>query len=314
MCMWLIGLAVLAGLVPAPPADAPLFDRQSDVIYGRKAGLALTMDVFLPRENANGAAVVLVVSGGFFSSNTAINPAFCVPLVRRGYTVFCVVHGSQPTFTVDQIVPDIHRAVRFIRHHAERWKIDPQRIGIGGGSAGGHLSLMLGVGGGPGPADAADPVDRASSAVQAVACFFPPTDFLNFGEDGRELLGPFPHAPQFRPAFDHHQLNRAQNVFDRVTDSDELRKLARAISPIYFVSSKSAPTFIIHGDRDTVVPIQQARTFVAKLKEAGVPAELSERPGAAHGWPTILLDVDKLADWFDQHLGRPATPPPEHCH
>lgn len=304
--------AMLAGLLGslflvAPRAGedaaaAAAFARQRDVIYGRKAGLALTLDVFTPTEKRNGAAVIFVVSGGFFSSPTSINPAYCQPLLRRGYTVFCVVHGSQPTFTVDQIVADIHRAVRFIRTHAAQWQIDPQRIGIAGASAGGHLSLMMGVTGGAGDPNAADAVDRASSAVQCVACFFPPTDFLNWGEAGRELLGASPHAPPYRAAFDHHRMDPQKRVFERIADEAELRRLARAVSPIYFIHAKAPPIFIIHGDKDDVVPIQQARSFVAKAKEAGAVAELSERPGAGHGWITILQDVEKLADWFDRHL------------
>src|SRR5437016_1366754 len=77
-------------------AQAPAFTRQEDVIYGRKFGTALTMDVFTPKENANGAAVVWVISGGWFSSHDNIGPGFIGELIKRGYTVFAVVHGSQP--------------------------------------------------------------------------------------------------------------------------------------------------------------------------------------------------------------------------
>src|SRR4051812_45867519 len=109
---------LLASLLPAVSLgdEPPTFDRKADVIYGRKFGTALTMDVFTPRK-ANGAAVVFMVSGGYFSSHEAINPAFLQPLVDRGYTVFAVVHGSQPKFTIPEIVGDVNRAVRFIRHH-----------------------------------------------------------------------------------------------------------------------------------------------------------------------------------------------------
>lgn len=288
--------------VTADLAETVAYERERDVIYGRKAGLALTMDVFAPKEQANGLGIVLVVSGGFFSNPNSINPAFCLPFLRRGYTVFCVVHGSQPTFTVDQIVPDIHRAVRYIRSHAGRWRIDPQRLGMTGASAGGHLSLMIGVTGKDGDPKATDPVERASSAVQCVACFFPPTDLLNYGEPGREMLGAAPHAPPFRAAFDHHRMHPEKRVFERITDPEDLRKIAREISPIYHITASTPPILIIHGDRDDIVPIQQARTFIAKVKEAGGTAELSERPGAGHGWPTILQDLEKLADWFDRHL------------
>src|SRR5271168_1719 len=147
--------------------DQPAFDRKVDVVYGRKFGTALTMDVFTPKANANGSAVVLVVSGGYFSSHDAINPVFLLPLLNRGYTIFTVVHGSQPRYTVSEIVVDVNRAIRFIRHHAKDYSIDPNRLGVTGASAGGHLSLMLGTGGDLGNPEARDLVDRESSRVQA---------------------------------------------------------------------------------------------------------------------------------------------------
>src|SRR5258708_39480058 len=86
----------------------------------------------------------------------------------------------------------MHRAVRFVRSRADQYRIDPERIGMTGASAGGHLSLMLGTTGTAGNSEAKDPVDRFSSRVQAVACFYPPTDFLNYGEPGKVLLGSDP--------------------------------------------------------------------------------------------------------------------------
>ncbi len=108
------------------------FDRQQDVIYGRKFGTALTMDVFTPKEKPNGAAVILVMSGGWISSKDQIQPIFVFDMMKRGYTVFAVVHGSQPKFTIPEIVSDLHRAVRFIRTNADDFQIDPNRIGISG--------------------------------------------------------------------------------------------------------------------------------------------------------------------------------------
>ena len=158
------------------------FTRTEDVIYGRKFGTALTLDVFAPKQNANGAAIVWCVSGGWFSSHDSVNAGAVGEYLRRGYTVFAVVHGSQPKFTIPEVLEDMHRSVRFIRSRADQYRIDPNRIGITGGSAGGHLSLMQGTAGTVGKSDAKDPVDRLSSRVQAVACFFPPTDFLNYGK------------------------------------------------------------------------------------------------------------------------------------
>src|SRR5215510_12691729 len=99
--------------------DAPSYTRKEDVIYGRKFGTALTMDVFTPKENANGAGVILCVSGGWFSSHENINLAFFKEFLKRGYTVFAVVHGSQPKFNLEEITQDMHRATRYIRAHAK---------------------------------------------------------------------------------------------------------------------------------------------------------------------------------------------------
>ncbi|MCY2965423.1 MAG: alpha/beta hydrolase, partial [Planctomycetota bacterium] len=144
----------------AQQAGAVEFTRQEDVIYGRKFGTALTLDVFTPKANANGRGLIFCVSGGWFSAHEAINVGFFNEFLKRGYTVFAVVHGSQPKFTIPEILQDQHRAVRFVRHHAKRFGIDPDQIGIYGGSAGGHLSLMQGTAGEKGNPEATDPVDR----------------------------------------------------------------------------------------------------------------------------------------------------------
>lgn len=300
----LILAALVTATVPARPAraDEPPFTRKEDVIYGRKYGTALTLDVFTPARGANGAAVVVVISGGFFSSHEAINPAFLRPLTDRGYTVFAVVHGSQPRYTTPEIIKDLNRAVRFIRHHAKDYAIDPDRIGVSGASAGGHLSLMLGTAGDAGDPDAKDPVDRASSRVQAVACFFPPTDFLNFGAPGRALIHARDHAKTFRPAFDYQELDRETNLWTTITDDAKLREITRAISPIYSVTPDDPPTLVIHGDADTLVPLQQSEAIVERLKSAGVAAKLVVKPGAGHGWLTMARDMTEFADWFDAHL------------
>lgn len=276
------------------------FTRTEDVIYGRKHGTALTMDVFTPKEQ-NGAAVVFVVSGGWFSSHDSINAGFIKEFLKRGYTVFTVVHGSQPKYTIPEILEDMHRAMRFIRSKADDYHISPDRIGISGGSAGGHLSLMQGTAGTAGNESAKDPIDRQSSRVQAVACFFPPTDFLNYGKPGEIAIGRGV-LKAYRAPFDFHEFDQATKSFVPITDEAKILEIGKAISPINHVSKDDPPTLIIHGDKDTLVPIQQAEIIIAKLKEAGVPCELVTKPGLAHGWLDIGNDVPTLADWFDKHL------------
>src|SRR5678816_4467736 len=168
----LIGaISVLLVCLSAAAQTNSDYKRIEDVIYGRKFGTALTLDVIQPVK-PNGVGIVFMVSGGWFSSHEAINPGSFRPYLGRGYTVFAVVHGSQPKFTISEIEPDIHRAVRFIRHFAAKYGVNPDKIGISGGSAGGHLSLTMGVKGTKGDEKSNDPVERESSAVQAVACFF----------------------------------------------------------------------------------------------------------------------------------------------
>src|SRR3984957_4705807 len=122
-----ITILALAGLslflAPAAVRAEDDYQRTRDVIYGRKSGLALTMDVFAPKK-ANGLGIISVVSGGWFSTPDAINPAVYAEFLKRGYTVFAVVYGSQPKFTVDEIIDDMHRSVRYIRYHAKTYKID----------------------------------------------------------------------------------------------------------------------------------------------------------------------------------------------
>jgi len=267
----------------------PEFRRTEDVIYGRKFGTALTLDVFQP-ERTNGAGIVFMVSGGWFSSHEAINPQFYKPFLDRGYVVFAVVHGSQPKFTVSEVTQDIHRAVRFIRLNAARYGVDPQRLGITGASAGGHLTLTMATQGSRGDANAKDPIDRESSEVQAAACFFPPTDFLNYSKPGEDAVG-VGILKDFKPAFGP----RSETAEDR-------QKLGKEISPIYFVHSNMPPVLIIHGDADKLVPIYQARIFVEKCEQSGCRAKLLVKEGKEHGWSDIISDVKTLADWFDEYL------------
>ena len=282
-------------------ADTDIFVRREDVIYGRKFGTALTLDVFTPKENANRAAVIWAVSGGWYSDHGGVRAEMCLPFLKRGYTVFAVVHGSQPKYTIPEVLSDMHRAVRFIRSRADEFHIDPQRIGITGGSAGGHLSLMIGTSGTAGDPNAKDPIDKQSSRVQAVGCFYPPTDFLNWGEPGVNALGKGPLAWLPSP-FDFHEFDTTAKKFVSVTDEEKVLKIGREISPITHVSADDPPMLIIHGDADKVVPIQQAHIMVEKLKAANVPTELVLRPGLAHGWPDQLKDLEIFAAWFDKHL------------
>ena len=247
------------------------YTRTDDVIYGRKYGLAMTMDVFAPKEKANGKGIIWCMSGGWYSAK----PGGIVgqELVNRGYTVFAVVHGSQPKFTIPEVLDDMNRSVRFIKANAKKYNVDPDKLGITGGSAGGHLSLMQGCGSTKGKPDSNDPVEQQSSKVAAVACFFPPTDFLNYGKEGTIALGEGT-LKGFRPPFDFWEREEGTNKLVVIADEERRKTIGKQISPVYHVTKDSAPALIIHGDADKLVPIQQAELIGAKYKENNVPCEL----------------------------------------
>jgi acetyl esterase/lipase len=276
----------------------PQVDRTAGVVYGERHGKKLTLEVLRPRR-PNGLGVVLVVSGGWKSSPASVHPAILAPVLRRGYSVFAVSHISQPEATVTEIAADLHRAVRFVRHHAGDYGIDPERLGVTGGSAGGHLSLLLATRGGAGDPAAADPVDRGSSAVQAVAIFFPVTDLLNLGSS-TENPGDGGPPKSFVQAFG-----------PEASDPVAWQRIGRDLSPIYHVTPSMPPVLILHGDADTLTPLEQAQWFQQRAREYGRLVKLVVRHGKKHGWPTMVWDVRRFADWFDEHLRTPAlTIPP----
>ena len=268
----------------------PAVERTDAVVYGHRHGKELTLDVLRPRQ-PNGIGIALMVSGGWRSEPSGKTPVWLVaPLLRRGYTVFAVCHISQPEATVMEIVEDVNRGIRFIRHHAADYGIDPARIGVTGGSAGGHLSLMLATRGGPGDPAAPDPVDRESSAVQAVAIFFPVTDLLNLGPS-TENPGDGGPPKSFVKAFGPDSTNLAK-----------WKVIGHDVSPIYFIPGKLPPVLIIHGDADTLVPLEQSERFRDRAAELGQKVTVVVSPGGGHGWKTLPLDIRKFADWFDAHL------------
>lgn len=275
--------------------------RTEDVIYGRKDGLALTMDVFQPAQ-ANQCGIIYLVNGGWLSSKDTprmqnITPEYYQPFLDRGFTVFAVVTSSQPKYAIPDLISDSQRAIRFVRASAKRWGVRPDRLGVTGSSSGGHLTLAVATMSRPGNPEARDPIDRESSAVQAAGCFFPPTDFLNYGGPGIDGVGQGPLKP-------------LQVAFGPRAETPEGRQqLGREISPIYFVTKDLPPILIIHGDADDVVPLQQSTSFLDRARSVGASEpQLIVRPGKGHGWPQGSIvwksdeDMRDLVNWFDQQL------------
>ncbi len=284
-------------------------DRSSnrkEIIYGRKDGLALTMMMEKPLKNSNGKAIIDVVSGNWRSGYESMlyHIEKDKPYIDSGYTVFAVIHGSQPRYAIPDEVDDIKRAVRFIRYNANEYGIDPQKIGITGASSGGHLALTVATADDKPDANEKDPVNRVSSRVQAVAVLYPPTDFLNYGRQGIN-----PAASQallagmgLLGAFDFKRWNDTTRSYVSVTDTDAKLEIARQNSPIYFVSTDDPPTMIIHGDADRVVPLQQSETIIKKYEEAKVPNKLIIRKGRGHGWRDDEAELKEFVGWFNQYL------------
>lgn len=272
----------------------PRFERTNGLVYGQRRGKDLTLDVVRPAK-PNGLGVVLMVSGGWKSGRGSFRPWMLAPVLRRGYTVFAVFHVSQPQATIMEITEDVNRAVRYVRHNARQYGVDPTRLGVTGGSSGGHLSLMLATRGGPGPTGTGDPVDSESSAVQAVAIFYPPTDLLNLGAS-TENPGDGGPPRSFVKGFGPNATNLAA-----------WKVIGRELSPIYFVNSNLPPTLIYHGDADTLVALDQSERFQAEARKLGLTVELVVHPGGKHGWTSMLWDIRQFGKWFDRYLRPPAS-------
>lgn len=273
-------LAVLFLLAIPAGLEAQTGDPQvtPDVVYGHKDGMALTFDVFRPSGPANGAGVLYMVSGGWFSrwSPPERTARRFAELLERGFTVFAVRHGSAPRYKVPEAHLDVERAVRYIRLHADDFGVDPERLGVFGGSAGGHLSLMLGLDADPGRDGADDPVMTASDRVAAVVAYYPPVDL-------RTIVGPNERFPALE--------------FNDV--------LAPSISPILFASEDDPPTLLVHGDADELVPIRNSEIMHQALREAGVETNFVPIPGGDHGFSDEenQARADRaMVAWFVDHL------------
>lgn len=257
-----------------------------DVVYGHKDGMALTFDVFKPAR-PNGAAVLNIVSGGWISR---YNPPNALPpdtldiykqLTDRGFTVFAVRHGGSPRYNIPEIVPDVRRAVRFIKMTASRYGINPDRIGVYGMSAGGHLSLMLGTASTAGDPANVDEVLRVSDRVAAVVAYYPPVD-----------LAPSANAVATeRPSKRFPALN-----FDEALIAD--------VSPIKHVTPDDPPTLLFHGDADQLVPMVQSELIYKAFQQSKVTTDRIVFAGAGHGFKENdhKRAVSAMVDWFTKHL------------
>jgi acetyl esterase/lipase len=281
--------------------------RTVDVIYGRKYGTALTMDIYQPKRKPNRVGIIHIVSGGLWSGPEYRRMPYSTsnirPLLEIGYTVFAVMHSSQPKFTLLEIRDDVPRSVRYIRHHAHRFGIRPDRIGVMGFSSGGHLALLAATTAGDGKSNADDPVDAESSRGQAVVAYFPNSDLLNYGEVGKLMSEHFrEQGLKMDAAFDFQKWEEGRCIFAPMTEQ-EVRGVFHKTSPLTHVSRDDAPTLLFHGDEDKLVPMQQSQEFVRRMKQAGAICELVVAEGEGHAWQEPFTgERARIAEWYDRYL------------
>jgi acetyl esterase/lipase len=270
------------------------------------SGLALLMDVHRPAA-PKGIGLLYVPGCGWHAPqapgapqlkdlNTGVpfvdqfNRGFVDPLLAAGYTVFVINHRAAPHFRYPAAVEDGQRAVRFIRQHAERFGVRPDRLGGVGYSSGAYLVSMLGVLDGAGDPRATDPVERQSAKLQCVAAGATAADLSDLSSP---LLSPA--VASFLGVL----------LFFSEPGSAE-QALAAEASPLTHVAAGAAAHLLFHGDNDEVIPFAQSEKLAARLREAGAPVELLKIPGGTHmqtrppGGPDY---IDAMIRWFDARLG-----------
>ena len=267
--------SLLAGLFFSQLSVAQVSSNE-DVIYGHKDGMALVYSVLSPAD-ANGAAVVFMVSGGWYSrwSESTVYERMFADELAAGFTVIPVHHGSAPRYHVPDAYADVSRAIRHIKMNAEAYGIDANRIGVTGGSAGGHLSLMLGLNTDSGQQDDSDEVMQMDNSVATIVAYFPPVDL-------RDIAGPNDRFPALN--------------FDVAK--------AAAISPILHVDEADPSVLLIHGDADDLVNISASEIMFAELKKQKVESEFIVIPGGQHGFRGENAKTANKArlEWFKKHL------------
>ena len=294
---FLLGMAVSGASLLAQPELPAAQKVDRNVIYGMYSGLALLMDVYYP-QNSNGLGVIHIAGSGFSRPLSWDAPMINhgghvklegAALVKAGYTLFSVNHRALPRFKYPAAVEDVQRAVRYIRYHAEKFGINPDKIGAVGGSSGGHLVSMLGLLDGEGDPHAVSPIDRLSAKVQCVVARATPTTFLKEGFSTKFL-----------------------DIQDRMirNENSQEYQIAKEASPISHVTSDDPPFLLLHGDQDDIVPFSMSQDLRDSLQKQGIPVRLIRIAGARHGpsFPgaTNPPDLDRArVNWLDNWLKEP---------
>ena len=284
-----------ASVDPRAPATVSLASSgqarvERSVTYCTVDDVSLKMDIYHPA-NANGPApALLYVHGGAWSKGDKASGAGVQDIgemARRGYLVAGVNYRLAPEYKFPAQIEDVKCAVRFLRANAQAYGLDPERIGAWGGSAGGHLVSLLGLTDRSAGFEGSGGYMDQSSRVQTVVDMFGPSDLTQ--------------------TFDGANPRIMQEVFNVRDHSSQILKWA---SPVTYASSDDPLFLILHGEKDTLVPVSQSLELYDRLRAAGVPATLVIVKNAGHGFtpvggtirPTRAEIIKMMADFFDQQL------------
>lgn len=278
---------VARGQKPGKPTLPASVVQQADIEYGKAGEVSLKLDLYTPREESKKPrpVVVWIHGGGWEAGNKRSGAGLLAPLVAGGkYAGVSVGYRLSGVATWPAQVHDCKAAIRWVRANARKYNLDPDRIGVWGASAGGHLVSLLGTSGGVKDLEGDNGSPGHSSRVRCVVDFCGPTDFLTFVKDNPSMNRP--HSPVSRL------------LGGLVKDKEAAAKSA---SPVTYVSKDNPPFLIVHGTADTIVPIAQAEELDAALKRAGVDSTLMRIEGGGHnfGGPEV---TKRVRAFLDRHL------------
>lgn len=280
-------LALIAGNATAQAApkvpDTVVFE--AGIEYSNPDGQHLQLNIARPKAGEGPfPAVVCIHGGGFRAGKRESYDGLVVRLAERGYVALTVTYRLAPKYPFPAAVHDTKAAVRWVRANASRYKIDPARVGVTGGSAGGHLAQFLGVTAGVKEFEGDGGNAGESSAVSCVVNVYGPSDFT-------KSYGKSVDAAEVLPLFLGGNL-----------ETQRFRHLLS--SPLYWVTPRAAPTLCIHGTEDKYVAHEQAVWLVDKMNASGASAELLTLQGAGHGFKGKDAETAEAAlmAFFDKQL------------
>ncbi len=288
-------LLVIAALplFAQPPATLTVPDSvtlERDIDYANILGGKLQMDVARPKGDGPFPGVVMIHGGGFRGGTRQSYLPLALRLAERGYVAATITYRLAPKFQFPAPVWDAKSAVRFLRANAARFRLDPERIGTMGGSAGGHLTLFLGLTGGIARFEGDGPHQDQSSRVSCVVNYFGPSDFTRIYDKGGD-------AALVLPQFLGGDVKHAMTAHVQA-------------SPLPWISPDDPPVLTLHGTKDPLVPYEQGVWLTQRLVDAGVETELITLSGAGHGFrgkDAEVAEAHTIA-FFDRYLKpRPAA-------